>query len=59
MASTPASSAPGPDFYLGTTWQPNPALKAPDPNIPMPVIDSDAGERETRRATGYGYSDYT
>jgi hypothetical protein len=31
----------------------------PDPNIPMPVLDDDAGEREVRRATGGGYSDYT
>jgi hypothetical protein len=36
----------------------DPALKMPDPNVPMPVLDEDAGEREVRRATGYGYSDY-
>jgi hypothetical protein len=47
-----------PDTYLGTPWAPDPALKMPDPNVPMPVLDEDAGEREVRRATGYGYSDY-
>jgi hypothetical protein len=59
MASTSASSSPGPDFYLGTQWEPDPALKMPDPNVPMLVLDTDAGEREVRRATGGGYSDYT
>jgi hypothetical protein len=29
----------------------------PDPNVLMPVFD-DAGDRQTRRATGYGYGDY-
>jgi hypothetical protein len=54
-AKTPAANHP--DLYLGSTWQP---VGAPlsDPNIPMPVLDN-AGERETRRAQGYGYSDYT
>ena len=55
----PAASIPphGPDTYLGSRWAPDPALKMPDPNIPMPVLD-DSGERQTRRAHGYGYSDY-
>jgi hypothetical protein len=58
-----AASAPGvphPNhLYLGTPWTPDPTLKMPDPNVPMPVLD-EAGERETtvRRAHGYGYSDY-
>jgi hypothetical protein len=58
-AKKAASSAPGPDFYLGTTWEPNSALKMGDPIVPMPVDDPDAGEQQLRRAHGYGYSDYT
>jgi hypothetical protein len=59
VASTPASSAPGPDYYLGTKWEPDPALKMPDPIVPMPVDDADAGEQQLRRSHGGGYSDYT
>jgi hypothetical protein len=58
MAMKQPARANHPDTYLGSGWTPDPALKMPDPNIPMPVIGDDAGEREVRRATGYGYSDY-
>jgi hypothetical protein len=54
----PTSSPHGPDFYLGTQWDPDPALKMPDPLVPMPAPETDAGDREARRALGYGYSDY-
>jgi hypothetical protein len=57
-----AASAPGAvtnEFTLGYRWMADPALKMPDPNVPMPVIDADAGEQQLRRAHGYGYSAYT
>jgi hypothetical protein len=59
MAKKQPARANDPDTYLGSPWAPDPALKMPDPNIPMPELD-EAGERETsvRRAHGYGYYDY-
>jgi hypothetical protein len=58
MAKKQPARANHPDTYLGSPWAPDPVLKMPDPNVPMPVLDGEAGERKARRAHGYGYSDY-
>jgi hypothetical protein len=59
----PGSAAPGainhPDTYLGTSWVGDDSRKMPDPTVPMPIDDPDAGAQQIRRAHGYGYSDYT
>ena len=60
MANKPANAPAHPNHItLGVPWQPYPTLTMPDPLVPAPGPLDSTNERETRRAHGYGYSDYT
>jgi len=62
MASTPTSSAPGPDYYLGIPWEPAGA-PMPDPNTEMDLsAPTERNEDNTllapNRSKGLGFSRY-
>ncbi|HYB39194.1 MAG TPA: hypothetical protein VEF72_28045 [Mycobacterium sp.] len=59
-ASSAASAPVTNEFTLGTPWAPNPALRMPDPNVPMALTEPGADNTlmAPDRSAGLGFSRY-
>jgi hypothetical protein len=54
------SSGVSNEFTLGTRWEPDPALKMPDPNVPLALTEPDDENTllAPERSKGLGFSRY-